>query len=162
MSAKTKKTLCALLVVALLAIAPASGHAAKKKKVKRIPIRTCSQEMKVTDVRFSARAVMGIKIVFDDIGCAVIWRNMQGAFDQAIFDDKATTRDFDDLSTIKMSESYYVVDENLITPIKFGIAAFKDIGSAKKYIDYNGNGKLLGYKQLIKLDLKPPVEEEED
>lgn len=158
MPLNAKTALSALLVAALLATAPVASGADPEKG----EFRTCSREMKITDVRFSSRADMGLTVVFDDIGCAVIWRNMQCAMDQTLFDDKATARDFDDLSTIRMSEAYYVLDDNLMTPIKFGIAAFRNIKAARKYMVDNGSGKLLGYRDLIKLDLKPPVKDEED
>ena len=71
-------------------------------------------------------------------------------------------RDFNDLSIIIMSRSYYVMTDKLITPIGFGIAAFKDKGSAKRFISENGTGKLLSYWDLIKLELMPPEPPEEE
>ena len=124
--------------------------------------RTCSQSMEITDVRFSSRAEVGIEVVFDDLGCTVIWRNIQCAIDQGMFDEVATARDFDDLSIIIMSNSYYVKTDKLITPIGFGIAAFKDKGSAKKFISQHGTGNLLSYWDLIKLELMPPEPPEEE
>lgn len=144
----------AVMLVALIFLPSISGA---EVRVKKTEFRTCSQSMEVTDARFSGRAVIGVEVVFDDIGCAVIWRNLQCALDQASFDQKATVRDFNDLSILIMSESYYVMDsQRLKTPIGFGIAAFKDKKSAAGYISSKGYGKLLEYRELIRLNLKPP------
>lgn len=138
-----------------------------KKVINPEDFRTCSQEMEITDIQFSSRASMGLELAFDDIGCAVIWRNIQGALDQTVFDAKATVRDFNNLSTVIMSEAFYVLDKKkLSTPLGFGIAAFKEKKAAKSLIKKNGSGTLLTFYELIKLDLIPPeppeAEEEEE
>lgn len=155
----------ALATIALLLSLLVAGTALAEESV--VPagaeeFRTCSQSMEITDVRFSARAEIGVEVVFDDLGCAVIWRNIQCALDQGRFDQVATARDFNDLSIILMSSSYYVLTDKLITPIKFGIAAFKDKSDAKKFISDHGTGQILSYTELIKLELRPPEPPEED
>jgi len=133
-----------------------------KDSTEEAEFRTCSQSMEITDVRFSARAEIGIEVLFDDIGCAVIWRNLQCALDQATFDREATVRDFNNLSTILMSRATYVLNKDLKTPIGFGLAAFRDKESAKAFIREKGSGKLMTYKEILGLDLRPPEPPEED
>jgi len=151
------------LAAVLTALPGGVSHALKNDvSAAEIEFRTCSQNMEITDVRFSSRADLGIEAVFDDIGCAIIWRNLQGAFDQTAFDSKATARDFNNLSSVLMSRAFYVMDKKLRTPIGFGIAAFRDINEAKAFIKAKGSGRLMDYKEIIRLDLKPPLPPEED
>lgn len=146
-----------------LALMPASYLSAQTvADVEETEFRTCSQSMEITDVRFSARASIGVEVQFDDIGCAIIWRNLQCALDQATFDSKAKARDFNNLSSILMSKAYYVLDGKLQSPIGFGLAAFRDLKSAKAFIRAKGSGKLMSYKEVIRLDLRPPEPPEED
>jgi len=157
-----KPVIFSVALVFTLAIMTATLlHAETSDESNDIEFRTCSQSMDITDVRFSARAIIGVEVQFDDIGCAIIWRNLQCALDQATFDSKATVRDFNDLSSVLMSKAFYVLDKRLQSPIGFGLAAFSDMRSAKDFIKSKGSGKLLTYKEVIRLDLRPPVEPEE-
>lgn len=164
MSSITKTLLFFIALAAVLTALPGGiSHALKNETSDdEKKFRTCSQNMEITDVRFSSRADLGIEVIFDDIGCAIIWRNLQGAFDQTAFDSKATARDFNNLSSVLMSRAFYVINKKLRTPIGFGIAAFRDINGAKAFIKAKGSGRLMNYKEIIRLDLKPPVPPEED
>ena len=151
-----KTLLCTALALALSVLPAISWSADNPKPIKASEFRTCSGTMEITDVRFSASADIGLKVTFDDIGCAIIWRNLQSAMDQTAFDSTALARDFNDLSTVIMSQAHYVLSKKLKTPIGFGIAAFSDKGSAKAFIKESGSGNLMSYRDLIKLDLRPP------
>jgi len=163
MSAKQKYIAISITLAAMLLAIPDAGLRAEDDvSTSSAEFRTCSQSMEITDVRFSARADIGVEVLFDDIGCAVIWRNLQCALDQHTFDSKATVRDFNDLSSVLMSEAVYVINKNLRSPIGFGIAAFRNMNSAKAFIKEKGTGKLMIYKEVIRLDLRPPTPPEEE
>lgn len=166
MASDSKIALIACFMALAFLVTPAGSIHARKSKP-RIPegFRTCSQNMEITDVRFSAKAAMKIDVQFDDIGCAVIWRNLLCAFDQEEFDVVATARDFNNLSTVRMSRAFYVLSNKIVTPIGFAIAAFSDKKSAMAFIKASNTGKLLSYDELIRLDLKlpvPPVPEDDE
>jgi hypothetical protein len=163
MSSIPKRLLFSIAMAAVLITVQAQfSHGQDNVESEEVEFRTCSQSMEITDVRFSARAKIGVEVIFDDIGCAVIWRNLQCALDQATFDAKATVRDFNNLSSVLMSKAIYVLNRNLKTPIGFGLAAFRDTRSAKAFIRAKGSGKLMTYKEIIILDLRPPEPPEDD
>jgi len=163
MSAKQKSLIVSITLAAMLMALPYGDLRAEDKgSDSNEEFRTCSQSMEITDVRFSARADIGVEVLFDDIGCAVIWRNLQCALDQNTFDAKATVRDFNDLSFVLMSEAVYVMNKNLHTPIGFGIAAFRNMSNAKAFKREKGSGKIMSYKEIIRLDLRPPTPPEEE
>ena len=162
MSSILKSLSFCIALAVLVALPSGVSHALKNETSEYEEFRTCSQSMEITDVRFSSQANMGIEAIFDDIGCAIIWRNLQCALDQTTFDSKATARDFKTLSSVLMSKAFYVKNKKLQTPIGFGIAAFRNINDAKAFIKAKGSGRLMSYEEIIRLDLKPPMPPEED
>lgn len=113
----------------------------------------CTQSMEITDVRYGVNAEVGVDVSFSDIGCAVIWRNLQCAMDQMEFDASSLAHDYNTQEEIEMKNAHYALEAGIETPMGYGIAAFKNREDAEKFVAEKG-GKVLSYNELLELELK--------
>lgn len=93
-------------------------------------------------------------VAFDDIGCALLWRENQCTAIQMSFDATAQVFDYYTEEALNAKDAFYVQDTKIKTPRGYGIAAFKDRESAEKFISENGKGKILTYDDLLMMGLE--------
>lgn len=122
------------------------------------PPLTCKKcDMPVRDEakNFSAIIPKGIEFsAFDDLGCAIIWRNGECATRQMAFDYHAVAHDYLSGEEILMEKAAFVVDADIKTPMGYGIIAFRDKEQALKFAAGRGKAKVLTYQQILDLPLK--------
>jgi len=92
-------------------------------------------------------------VSFDDIGCAIRYRDKQCTTRQMIFDGSVSVYDFNSGEKLSINDAYFVHTDSLVTPKNYGIAAFKNEASAKRFVADNA-GKVLSFDELIGLDLQ--------
>jgi copper chaperone NosL len=117
-------------------------------------VTQCKQDMEITEPRFGVEAEVGVKVSFSDIGCAVVWRNLQCAMDQMEFDASAQAHDYETGEVFDMSIGHYVVDVDIETPLGYKIAAFRHKEDAQAFVKKQGKGRILTYDELMALELK--------
>lgn len=145
----------AALALFILAVS-ATGQALAEEKTAEAPKGElkCSQSMEITDPRFGSTAEVGVPVRFGDLGCAFVFRKTACATEQMNFDSSAIVHDYYTGETVKMESATFVLDEKLVTPLGFGIAAFKDKASAERYVTENGRGKIYSFAALTEISLQ--------
>lgn len=94
-------------------------------------------------------------VAFDDIGCALIFRDEQCGTDQYRFDSGSMVHDYYTEEAVPAKEALYVAGSGVETPGGHGILAFKDRESAERFLSEGsegseGNkGKVLTYGELL-------------
>lgn len=142
----SRLVLLSLVVALSLAIFAAVGFAADSK---------CSQRMTITDEKTSVSAYVFGNLSFDDIGCAVTWRDKQCATDQASFDGSAKAHDYLTGAEVLFVNAYFVRAPGIInSPLGYGIVAFAERASAEKFAADKGAGKPITFSELVALGLK--------
>lgn len=87
---------------------------------------------------------------FDDIGCAIKWRETQCISIQMTFDGSAKAHDFLTGEPIPVREAIYVKNADISTPQNSGIIAFKTRKEAEEFLKKAGKrGKILTFDELI-------------
>ena len=84
-------------------------------------------------------------LVFDDLGCLMeyIIDNGEGDIGAAYIKDESTNE------WINVKDAVYIYDANYWTPMNYGVLAFAKQENADAYMDENGQGKQLTYKELF-------------
>ncbi|MDR0666097.1 MAG: nitrous oxide reductase accessory protein NosL [Campylobacteraceae bacterium] len=116
------KNLFKLLAVCLLFLGCESkiDMSAKEVKLDRDVCAYC--KMVISSANYAAQIVLkdGRRYFFDDIGCAILWLNMQDAQDGAYI----YVADFKSAEWIDAKRAYYLSGAN--SPMRFGFAAYKE------------------------------------
>lgn len=76
---------------------------------------------------------------FDDIGDLFVWIEENGEDDIGA----KFVRDFNTEEWIQLEDAIYVYDEQIDTPMGYGVISFKDSKEAEEYTDENGFGELI-------------------
>lgn len=119
--------------------------------------RKCSKKIIEAEKKFSVvmPKVPGMEgSSFDDIGCAITWRNGECANRQSNFDSNALTFDFGTGEQVAMEKAFYAVGAGVRTPMGFDIVAFKEKAAAEKLVAASGKGRVIKLFELVDLPLK--------
>jgi len=91
---------------------------------------------------------------FDDIGCALLWREDQCISIQMTFDGTARAYDYYSGEEVLMKDALFVRSASLHTPAGYGIAAFSTREGAEKFLKEKGGEKVLTFDELLLLNLR--------
>lgn len=138
--------LCAALLLAL----PASPALAAAEAARQAPsCSVCNMAIDESARRFSViDTKSNDKVAFDDIGCALLWRQEQCASKELSFNSNAAVFDYYSGEPVAIEDAVFVVDSGAKTPMGYGIIAFKDKQSAERFIKETGKGKAVAYGTL--------------
>lgn len=139
-----------VIAVLFLLQTPYAAENAQILKCSRCSM-TIENSMKKFSVITPGRVVPA---AFDDISCALLFRNGLCAMDTMEFDNTATVYDYYSGESVKMTAAVYVTGSLVKTPMASGIIAFKDKASAEKFLAEQGQGEILLFDALAVLDLK--------
>ncbi len=93
---------------------------------------------------------------FDDIGCALLWRQKQCISIQMTFDGTARVHDFISAKPIYAKDAFFLKSKGVSTPGGYGIIAFEKREEAEKHLKKLGTeGKVLSFDELLQEELKP-------
>lgn len=92
-------------------------------------------------------------VAFDDIGCAILWRDNQCTAIQMSFDATAKAYDFYTEEELDIGSAFFAIAPVIQSPVGYGIVAFKDKASADKFFIENGGDKVLRYDDVLLLNL---------
>jgi len=81
---------------------------------------------------------------FDDLGDLYVWLDENGDDDVGA----KFIRDFDSKEWIQLEDATFVYDEDIATPMGFGVISFENSEDAEQYIEENGLGELLSATDL--------------
>ncbi|PZD87661.1 hypothetical protein DTX80_05365 [Bacilli bacterium] len=97
--------------------------------------------MAVADDQHATQIVLKSErsLKFDDLGCLYAWITENGEDEIGA----KFVRDFNTEEWVLMEDATYVFDEEINTPMAYGIISFKDRADAESYIEENGFGEIL-------------------
>ena len=81
---------------------------------------------------------------FDDLGCLYEWVEENGEDNIGA----QFVRDFNTEEWIQIKDTTFVYDENIQTPMAYGVISFKDEADAEKYVEEEGLGEILNPEEL--------------
>ncbi len=150
------KKLISVLIIFISIFIGCSSEANKNEPPKIIlgqdPCDYCS--MLINEYKFSSALWLenGEAKRFDDIGCMI---NFIQKTDKKVL--KTWVYDFHSKKPVEAEEAYYVVSKEIVTPMGFGIAAFKSKNEAEKYAGKNNTevinfNKLTNNKQIFNME----------
>lgn len=129
---------------------------AEEVKKGLVPLCTsCNMPILDKNIKFSVSDTESLqKVMFDDIGCALIWRDQQCATMQDSFDSNATTYDYYTSEPVRLSDAFYVIQSGVNTPMGYSIIAFKNRNRAEGFLKESKKGRILSYQELLQIKLK--------
>lgn len=90
-------------------------------------------------------------VSYNDIGCAMIWRDNQCTAIQTTFDSTAVAVDYLDGEEIPIDKAYFVRGSGVETPMGYGVIAFKSKERAERFVAEHPEGTVLTYEDLLKV-----------
>lgn len=81
---------------------------------------------------------------FDDLGCLYEWVEDNGEDNIGA----QFVRDFNTEEWIQIKDTTFVYDEDIQTPMAYGVISFKDKADAEKYVEEEGLGEILDPEAL--------------
>src|SRR5690625_698752 len=102
--------------------------------------------MAVADDRYATQIVLenDRTLKFDDLGCLYEWLEENGTDEVGA----KFVRDFHTEEWIQLEEATYVFDEEIETPMAYGVISFKNNEDAEQYVEDNGFGEILKESDL--------------
>lgn len=130
------------------------GVSAAEKELPTV-CKRCSMHLDAADKKFSVTIAEGIEAsAFDDIGCALLWRDGECAMRMSAFDSNARVYDYGNAEPVVIEQAYFVHGAGLKTPMGYDIAAFKKKEDAKKLKKEKGRGEVMTFSQVCSLKLE--------
>ncbi|MGO4889314.1 nitrous oxide reductase accessory protein NosL [Anaerobacillus sp. MEB173] len=107
---------------------------------------TC--HMGIEDLQSASQTILkdGTPRLFDDIGCMLTY--LLETNDEI---EVSYVRDHTSGEWIDLSQSYFVHDQNIQTPMSYGFIAFQSQEAAEQFATEHG-GELLTYEQIMDID----------
>jgi hypothetical protein len=141
-----------ILLTALVVLAAGLGAAEKQLPSS---CKRCNMRCDAADRKFLVTVAEGMEAsVFDDIGCALEWREGECAMRTSAFDGNARVHDFRTGEPVLIEQSFFVHAAGLTTPMGYDIAAFKNKEDGETLVRENGRGTVLTFNQLCSVKLK--------
>lgn len=141
-----------LVLSALLIIAATLGAAEKQLPSS---CKRCNMRVDAADKKFAVTVAEGIEAsIFDDIGCALEWRESECAMRTSAFDSNAYVHDFRSGEPVLIERSFFVSASGIATPMGYDIAAFKNKEDAEILVKEKGRGTVLTFNELCSVTLK--------
>ena len=117
--------------------------------------KNCDMKFNDAEKKFSVVVPRGIEFSeFDDVGCALVWKNGECAMRQDAFDNNAVVYDYRTEEAVPIQSAFFVVEAGIKTPMGYGIVAFKIRAQAEQLVAELKKGKVVKYAELDSLKLK--------
>jgi hypothetical protein len=141
----------------ILAISPLHTSYAEDK-AEAVLCTRCQMKIENSAKKFSVSTPGRlIPVVFDDIECAIKFRNELCAMETLEFDNTAIAYDFYTGENVKMADAVYVSRSAVKTPMGSGIIAFKDRASAESFLAGHGQGEIVLLNDVTNMVFKNQV-----
>jgi nitrous oxide reductase accessory protein NosL len=138
-----------LFMVLLPVMAPAAEKAAPTWCNK------CNKNISEANTKYSVTLTEGIEpMAFDDIGCAMLWREGECAMRMSAFDSYAQVHDCLTGESVGIENAFFAYGPEIKTPKGYGIAAFRTREQAAAFAAQSGKAKVLTFQELTSLQLK--------
>ncbi|MBO1002247.1 nitrous oxide reductase accessory protein NosL [Pseudogracilibacillus auburnensis] len=89
-------------------------------------------------------------LMFDDLGCLYEWKAENGEDDIGA----EFVRDFHTKNWIQVKNATFVYDEEIATPMAYGVISFENLEDAETYIEEEGKGEILDAAALANHEWK--------
>lgn len=140
------------LLLALVFIT--SGAQAAPKEAPTV-CKKCDGKISAENGKFSVTCTEGLEAsAWDDIGCAMAWRDGECAMRMSAFDSNALVHDYHTGEPIKIELAFFVKGGGVKTPKDHDIAAFKSKEGAVAFKKNQEQGKVLTYLELCEMQWK--------
>jgi len=102
--------------------------------------------MAIKDDQYATQIITkeGQALKFDDLGDLNEWKKQNGTDSIGA----AYVRDYNNLQWIKYEKAHFVYDENILTPMAYGVISFETKEAAEKYVEEHNMGTVLSVDQL--------------
>ncbi|MGM9929502.1 MAG: nitrous oxide reductase accessory protein NosL [Bacillus sp. (in: firmicutes)] len=148
-----KKVISLLVIIWMVGILAACGEEQSYEPEEINPdVDVCEIcNMSLSDNTFATQIISkeGVSYKFDDIGCMMEYIQK----DQRIAEEdiaKQYVRDTYSSNWIEIENAYFVYDEDVWTPMSYGVISFESKEEADKYVKEEGGGEVYDYTQLLK------------
>ncbi|GAB4387359.1 MAG: hypothetical protein Kow0025_00470 [Thermodesulfovibrionales bacterium] len=94
-----------------------------------------------------------LQVRIADIGCAILYRGDQCGTDQVRFDESSVVHDYLTGEPVPFREAHFVAGSGVETPGGYGIVAFREEESARRFVSERGEGAVLSHSDLLKVEL---------
>ena len=122
---------------------------------KFVSCKTCKKAIEADMKQFSVvQREVAKPLTFNDIGCALIYREKQCSSRQMVFDSSTRVFDYNDGEELPIDSAYFVKSDVLKSPAGYNYAAFKDENSAEAFLKEKGGEKVFSYEDLQMLEWK--------
>lgn len=130
-----------MLVLMMLVLAACSKEKYPPTAINEDVDRCEICNMAIKDDQYATQIITteGQALKFDDIGCLNTWKEEN---DQTTI-GAAYVRDYNSMEWIKYDKAYYVYDQDIQTPMAYGIISFEEQKDAEAFIAAQGVGTLL-------------------
>ncbi len=140
-----------ILLILVLFLIPALGSAEVENESGS---RQCKKMADTAKIEFAAvQRDIAKAVSFNDIGCAMLWRNKQCTSTQFAFDGSTKVYDFQSKEEMPIDVAHFVQATNVISPGAYNIVAFKKLEDAKQFLGKDGAQKIMNYDDLLDLEL---------
>lgn len=92
-------------------------------------------------------------VSYNDIGCAMVWRDNQCTAIQTTFDSTSVAFDYLDGEEIPIDKASFVRGTGIDTPMRYGIIAFRSRERAERFLAEHPGGTILTYEELLNVSL---------
>lgn len=138
-----------LLLAAVLSCSPIMLYPARAEAAPPAVCSVCNMNIEESNKRFSVvDAKSNEKAAFDDIGCALIWREELCASKLMSFESNAEVFDYNTAESVAIENASFVVESGVKTPMGYDIIAFRDKQSAERFVAEAGKGNVVPYSKL--------------
>ena len=141
------------LTLALLMGSTAALHAGESPATPPCEKRLFKEVKTVTPFSITFRQ-NSKKVIYDDIGCGLKWREKQCSSGQGAFDSGAIVYDLNTSAEIEISKATFIQSPANLTPMGYGLAVFANPADADAFLAQKGAGKKLTYQELLLLNWK--------
>ena len=140
------------LAIIFLSLTCGVSHAADKLQPVEIrpgqSCKECGMRVNAEGLRFASEEVNpnGKVEVFCDIGDLLTHYEFEGKKGQ---EAEVYVKDFITGAWVPGREAYYLTGSKIVTPMRYGILAFKDYGSAERFKRENGGGEIYNFEGAL-------------
>lgn len=143
-----------IVLLLLLILMCASGALAAAKEAPTT-CKKCNMKIPAENRKFSVTCTEGMESsAWDDIGCALSWRDGECAMRMSAFDNNALVYDYHTLEPIKIEQAFFVKGGGVKTLMGHDVVAFTKKEDADAFVKKQEQGKRLTYQELSELQWK--------
>ncbi len=146
------RSISSLLVIILLCINATVWGA---EKTLPTSCKQCNMHIATEKRNFSVFITEGIETsAWDDIGCAMAWRDNECAMRMSAFDSNARVFDYLTGESLIIEKAFFAHGSGVKTPMGYDVIAFAKKEDALVFVKKAGQGRVITYNDLMSMKWK--------